>query len=301
MDAVMTMKLSSAIYCFHTQLRADGKSSSTQQAYLCDLNAFADWFGPGIEVKSITPEIITKYLSSEDFTRTRIGRPKNVVSLNRSKSAIRTFFRFTVDAGYLKRNPGRLIRLARIGPSPPRPIPPSDVKKLLSTMKKHDDVLASRDHAMFTLMLGTGIRLGSLVTLNIADVCFETGTLAVRSKGRAAQLVYLNTVLVKELRHHLKVLDAHSPALFRTRAGRRVQARQIQLRFRKWLRAAGIDRPHTVHSLRHTFATRLYERTGDLRLVQRALGHNQIGTTEIYTQVADSRLSQEVRTLDIFR
>jgi site-specific recombinase XerD len=75
-----------------------------------------------------------------------------------------------------------------------------------------------------------------------------------------------------------------------TKSGRRLGARQIQLNFARWLVQAGITRPFSIHSLRHTFATRLYRRTGDLYLVQRALGHRQITTTEVYAKVSDDAL-----------
>ncbi|MHC4238392.1 MAG: tyrosine-type recombinase/integrase [Planctomycetota bacterium] len=91
----------------------------------------------------------------------------------------------------------------------------------------------------------------------------------------------------------------NSPALFLGNSGARIQARQVQLRFEKWLRSAGIARRYTVHSLRHTFATRLYEQTGDIRLVQRALGHRSISTTEIYTLVADTRLKRAIESLGL--
>ena len=74
----------------------------------------------------------------------------------------------------------------------------------------------------------------------------------------------------------------------------RSSSRQIQLNFARWLAQAGITRPFSIHSLRHTFACRLYRRTGDLYLVQRALGHRQITTTEIYARVSDESLRRAV-------
>jgi len=70
--------------------------------------------------------------------------------------------------------------------------------------------------------------------------------------------------------------------------------RQIQLNFARWLEHAGITRPFSIHSLRHTFATRLYRKTGDLYLAQRALGHRQITTTEIYARVCDEAVRRAV-------
>ena len=78
--------------------------------------------------------------------------------------------------------------------------------------------------------------------------------------------------------------------LIRSKSGKPLGGRQIQLNFARWIKLAGITRPMSVHSCRHTFATRLYQKTGDLYLVQRALGHRQITTTEIYARVSDDRL-----------
>jgi integrase/recombinase XerC len=73
-----------------------------------------------------------------------------------------------------------------------------------------------------------------------------------------------------------------------------LSARQVQFRFARWFQESGFDRPVSLHSLRHTFATRLYEKTGDLHLVQRALGHRQITTTEIYARVGEEKLRRAV-------
>jgi integrase/recombinase XerC len=93
--------------------------------------------------------------------------------------------------------------------------------------------------------------------------------------------------------------DLHAPRspgvpLIRSKSGQRLGGRQIQLNFARWLKQAEITRPFSVHSLRHTFATRLYQKTGDLYLVQRALGHRQITTSEIYARVSDDRLRHAV-------
>jgi integrase/recombinase XerC len=82
--------------------------------------------------------------------------------------------------------------------------------------------------------------------------------------------------------------------LIRSKSGKRLGGRQIQLNFARWLKQVGITRPFSVHSCRHTFATRLCQKTGDLYLVQRALGHRQITTTEIYARVSDQSLRHAV-------
>jgi integrase/recombinase XerC len=101
------------------------------------------------------------------------------------------------------------------------------------------------------------------------------------------------------LRHHLgesatQGNTAPNTPVFRSKSGRGLGARQIQLNFARWLTQAGITRPFSIHSLRHTFATLLYRKTGDLYLVQRALGHRQITTTEVYAKVSDEALRAAV-------
>ncbi len=82
--------------------------------------------------------------------------------------------------------------------------------------------------------------------------------------------------------------------LIRSKSGRRLGGRQIQLNFARWVKQAGITRPFSVHSCRHAFATRLYQKTGGLYLVQGALGHRQIRTTEVYARVSDDALRRAV-------
>ena len=115
--------------------------------------------------------------------------------------------------------------------------------------------------------------------------------------GGTEGLVFLNPGLRRLMRRYLKENGTQGDCgpgtpLFRANTGRRLGARQIQLRFAQRLKDAGIDRPVSIHSLRHTFATRLYEKTGDLHLVQRALGHRQITTTEVYAKVGDGVLKR---------
>ena len=290
------VKLSTAISRFDAQLRADGKSPHTRAVYLRDLEAFASWIGKSADIRRFRPTHLARYLSSESFTHMPSGQPRAVVSLNRSKSALRSFFRFLTDAGCLKQNPARLVRSAPCYQKPPSCLSPEEAQRLLAAMRKDKTPIAERDHLMFSLMLGTGIRLGSLVGLNIGDVDLAAGTIRVNGKGNVELLVFVNNGLKRLLKAHTGIRNPADPVFISVR-GRRIGSRQVQLRLELWLKEAGIASRCTVHSLRHCFATRLYEKTGDLRLVQRALGHRHVTTTEIYSQVADARVRRAVRLL----
>jgi integrase/recombinase XerC len=270
------MKLSTAIRRFDTQMRADGKSPHTREVYLRDLRLLAKWLRRDANISTITPNRLARFLTSRTFTHTARGKHKAVVSINRSKSALRSFFRFLTDSGCLKNNPTRLIRSAPCTQKPPTILTRREVKHLLSTIAKHKTAIAKRDHLMFSLLLGTGIRLGSLVGLSVGDVDLSGGTLRVNGKRNVEQLVFLNRGLKR---------------------GNRIGPRQVEFRLKHWLKQAGITRRCTVHTLRHTFASRLYEKTGNLRLIQRALGHRRVATTEIYTRVTDGKLKRAIRNL----
>jgi integrase/recombinase XerC len=162
--------------------------------------------------------------------------------------------------------------------------------------------LADRDRLILEILLGTGIRLGSLVALNLGDIDLKQGAIHIRSKGGGRDKVFLNPGLQRMLAGYLRnnapqANTGPNLPLIRSRSGSRLTARPIQLWFAKLCREAGIEGKVSVHSTRHTFATNLYHRTGDLYLVQRALGHRQIGTTEIYARVSDSSLRQAVTTI----
>jgi integrase/recombinase XerC len=130
-------------------------------------------------------------------------------------------------------------------------------------------------------------------------VDLQSGVIQILAKGGHRERVFLNPALQALLGQHLGESASQgntgpNTPLFTSKSGRRLGARQIQLNFGRWVPEAGITRSVSVHSLRHTCACRLYQKTGDLYLVQRALGHRQITTTEIYARVSDEALRQAV-------
>ncbi len=178
----------------------------------------------------------------------------------------------------------------------------SEVRRLLKTLKAETTLIAKRDHLMFTLLLSTGTRLSSLVALNVEDVDLAQGSLRIKGKNGAEQFVFLSSRLKELLKAHISSHTAIGrEPLFISNRGNRIGTRQVQLRFDYWLKKAKITRHYTVHSFRHSFASRLYEKTGDLRLTQRALGHKRITTTEIYLHIADAKLKRAVQSLDVLK
>lgn len=181
----------------------------------------------------------------------------------------------------------------------------SERTQLLKTLA--DRRSAERDYMIIDLFLNTGLRLSELHALNISDVAGEKieKTLVVRNgKGGKTREVPLNSSARLHLNQYLawkakrgEGIQPDDP-LFVSRNKLRLSRRPIQRLVKKWLRQAGLRKDFVVHSLRHSFATRLYQRSHNIRAVQELLGHNRLDTTMIYTGIGKEELSQTVELLN---
>ncbi|MCP4582397.1 MAG: tyrosine-type recombinase/integrase [candidate division Zixibacteria bacterium] len=289
------MKLKTAIRRFETQLIADGKSDHTRTAYLRDIGLFMGWLADK-DISKIKPDVIARFFVSDNVKLSSNGKARAAISVNRIKTSIRTFFNYLVEAGYLKQSPARLIKAAKTSRKVPETLVDDDAKQLLDTIKQSKSELAKRDHAIISLLLATGIRLSSLCNLNSGDVMIKKGIIKITAKGGREETVFISPKLKQVLRKYLADSTSNDAPLFQSRHGRRLCRRQIQMRVAMWLKASGINKG-SVHTLRHTFATKLYDRTRDLYLVQKALGHQQITSTEIYTKVSNRSLQKAINLL----
>ena len=240
------MKLSTAVTHFDTQLRADGKSERTRQAYLRDLGKLRCWFKRDVDLATIAADTLARFLADSN------GELRSALTVNRTKTALRVFFRFLNDAGHLAENPARLIRSTPTDRRVPNYLSIDEARTLLDAIAKSDCTIAARDHAMFSLLLGTGIRLGSLVALNVDVVNLAERTVTIKAKGGREQTVFPSARLCRLINRYINTQGAGDRVpLFRSRNGGRLGARQVQLRLKHWLQLAGITKPLSVHCLRH--------------------------------------------------
>lgn len=168
----------------------------------------------------------------------------------------------------------------------------------------------ARDHAIFSLALGTGLRLGELVGLNVGDVFAADGTPRVRvriraeiAKGRRAGDVFLPDKLLPKLKklwaYKRKRGEGLGPGdpLFCNQSRRRISTRRVQFTWRTWQINAGFDRLYSFHSIRHSAVTNVYRASRDLFLAQRFARHVSPLTTVIYTHPSDDEMAGRVRGL----
>jgi integrase/recombinase XerC len=167
-----------------------------------------------------------------------------------------------------------------------------------------------RDHLILSFALGTGLRLGEIVGLNVGDVFFPDGTPRVRvrvrveiAKGGRVGDVFLPDALVAKLRRfwHWKAagLESLTPVapLLCNQSGARISKRRVQMAYHSWQMAAGFDRLYSFHSLRHTAVTTVYRASRDLFLAQRFARHASPLTTTVYTHPSDDELLSKIRQL----
>ncbi|MFN8180139.1 MAG: tyrosine-type recombinase/integrase [bacterium] len=288
------MTLTTATRRFLTQLEADGKSPLTISVYRRELERFGRWLGTQTDVRRVSPDRLARYLTDPVLQVTPAGAKRNARTMNRTRTVLRLVFGYLTLAGTLRNDPSRLLKNARTDRPLPTPMSELEERRFVATLDRGaKSAPGRRDRALFTLLLRSGMRLAAALALDVADLDLRTGTARSVGKHAHVQDVVLPKDVTRLLRRYLVEEGIRKGALFCSSRGQ-LSSRQAQYRFQALLASAGIDRPLTVHSLRHTFATRLRERTGDLRIVQAALGHRHLGTTEAYAHVGGTEVRRAV-------
>jgi len=287
------MHILDALDRYLIQIQADGRSPHTRGQYERHIRLLAAWIseeGRSTEVKDVDHETVAMFLSSPAATTRADGKPKKATSVNALRTSLKVFFGYLHDAGLTHVNAGRLIRRARCSSPPPRGLSEAEQERLLAVLDKAEGWEARRDRVLVRLLLGTGIRLGSALAIEVRDVDLEAGEILLReTKGDRPATTYLSQELRDLLREH--ITGAEGGPLFSTASQRGpITVRQARRRIRQWFDRASVHRGASPHSLRHTFAQQLYDQTRDVLLVKQAMQHRSIGSTLVYARCNPSRL-----------
>ena len=286
------MDLADALNRHVAQLQADGRSHHTVGQHRRHVEAFARWTAAEsrtVEVDEIDHEDVAAFLNSPAARNRVDGEPKTPTAMNALRGNLRSFFRFVHEAGYARTNAGRLIRRARCSPPPPRALSDLERDRLLGVLALDATPEGKRDRVLVSLMIHTGVRLGDALRLEREDVDLEAGELRLRRSKNSREEVVVLPATERMLEARLWIAE-RTGILFVGRDGKPLSARHVQRRLREWAERAGISKRITPHMLRHTFAQGLYNRTGDLALVQSALNHRSIMSTVIYAQADKQRV-----------
>jgi len=306
-----------------------GQSILTVSNYDRYLNRFFAWLKNEkaqadeaiiLKPKDIDQEIIRKYRLYVNRLRSRDGRELKGSTQNHHVLALRAFLRYLSFRGIKTLSPEK-ITLAKTGDREVSFLNIEEYEKLLS-IPDANDVEGAKNKAILELLFSTGLRVSELVKLNVSDINFESGEIAVLGKGKKLRVVFvseraqsaisnylrlkykLSTTVTnpqhqstqihksseKEQERNFKKLE--NEPLFLSNRNNRINPRGVERMVKKCAKEAGISKQVTPHTLRHTFATDLLGAGADLRSVQSLLGHSNISTTQIYTHVTNKGLRE---------
>lgn len=252
-------------------------------------------------LKQITLEDIHSYLYylKEQFN----SKP---ATLARKTSTIRIFFSYmTNKEKELEINPAQNLENPKLDRRQPKYLTLEESQKLLQASNQGVDGKnrnTERDFAIITLFLNCGMRLSELIGINLKDIKFDEYKMTVIGKGNKERTIYLNKACMKAINSYLEVRPKEGikpkdeDALFLSERLERISRRSVQYIVEKELKKAGLDTAkYSVHKLRHTAATLMYQYGNvDIRALQELLGHESISTTEIYTHVANVQVRDAV-------
>ena len=214
-------------------------------------------------------------------------------------SGVRSFFKFLQLDGYRDDDPTELLESPQIGDHLPEVLTTDEVDRLeasidLSKWEGH------RNRAIIEVLFSCGLRVSELVNLKLSDLYIDEEYVRVMGKGSKERLVPISRRAIDELqnwfydRNLMKIKPGEEDFVFLNRRGAHLTRTMILIMIKSQAKEAGIQKTISPHTLRHSFATALLEGGADLRFIQALLGHEDIGTTEIYTHIDTSTLRQEI-------
>ena len=294
----------------------------TRYAYACDLKLFFTFLTSEMpkfagkdpsgldtsDLNRVTSRDIYMYLDylglyvkdDVEITNADLGKMRKL-------SSLRSFYKFMYKNGYIEADPAALVDMPKRRQKPIIRLEIDEVARMLDLVeagelpsekqKKYNEHTKTRDLAILTLFLGTGIRVSELVGINIDDLDFSINGFLVTRKGGNQAILYFPDEVASVLQDYLKLrremtpLPGNEDALFLSLQNKRISVRAVQMMVKKYATLAAPLKKHlSPHKLRSTFGTNLYHETGDIYLVADVLGHSDVNTTrKHYAAMTDDR------------
>lgn len=226
---------------------------------------------------------------------------KGVVAKSQARilCGVRAFYRFLLLDGYIDADPSELLESPKLPFHIPEYLTLEEVDQLEASfdMSKPE---SQRNRAIIEVLFSCGLRVSELVTLKLSDLYLEEKFVRVIGKGNKERLVPISDKAIHELelwfsdRCHLDIKKGEEDYVFLNRRGSHLTRVMILIMIKRQAEEAGIKKVISPHTLRHSFATALLRGGADLRVIQALLGHEDIGTTEIYTHIDSTMLREEI-------
>ena len=294
----------------------------TRYAYVCDLKIFCEFLVMEIpafadkqpthltcaDFESVTARNLHSYLEYLGYyIKDDEERSNSDAGKLRKFSTLRSFYEFMFKNEYIHSDTTKLVDMPRRREKPIIRMEIDEVARMLDSVengdvfdehqRRYNDNTRTRDLAILTLFLGTGIRVSELVGLDLDDVDFTLNSFLITRKGGNQSILYFSDEVAEVLRAYIDQrvkmtsLPGHEQALFLSLQNKRISVRSVQVMVKKYaLPAAPLKKKLSPHKLRSTFGTNLYHETGDIYLVADVLGHSDVNTTRRhYAAMSDER------------
>lgn len=269
-------------------------SSNTLEAYQRDLRYLFDFLHD-----NDLAILDAKLEDLEAFSASLHDKAITARSQARILSGVRSFYRFLVLDDYLQDDPTELLPFPQIGLHLPEYLTVEEVDMLEHAidLSKWE---GQRNRAIIEVLFSCGLRVSELVNLKKSDIFEEEKFIRVLGKGNKERLVPISPAAIKELhywymdRNVMKIKPGEEDYVFLNRRGAHLTRTMILIMIKGAAKNAGIKKTISPHTLRHSFATALLKGGADLRIIQALLGHEDLGTTEVYTHLETSDLRREI-------
>lgn len=274
-----------------------GASANTIAAYRNDIQQFSGFTSGRRNGKgwaSIDRTVVLEYMM--DLQRKKYAE----ATVARKVAAVKSFFGFLTAEGLIPSDPTESLSSPRVGKPLPKPISPEQVDELLEQPLRRDTPEAKRDRAMLELLYATGMRVSELVALNLESAVLRSDAAYVRCMGKGAKerAIPIHEQAAQRVQEYLDdarpflVRKGEEKALFVNRRGERLTRQGFWLILKSYAKSANISAHVTPHTLRHSFATHMLKGGAPLRSVQELLGHANISTTQVYTQLTTDHVRE---------
>lgn len=273
-----------------------GLSDNTLEAYMHDVGKLTEW----CEEQGKKP-LELKLPDLEEFSASLhdLGVARSTHA--RILCGVRSFYKFLELDGYIEQDPSELLESPLQDQHLPEVLTTAEVD-LLEAAIDLSKWEGQRNKAIIEVLFSCGLRVSELVTLHLSDVYEEEGFVRVMGKGSKERLVPIADSAIHELhlwyvdRRQMKIKQGEEDYVFLNRRGAHLTRTMILIMIKRLAEEAGLKKTISPHTLRHSFATALLEGGASLRAIQAMLGHENIGTTQIYTHIDMSLLRKEIET-----
>ena len=267
-----------------------GLSTNTLNSYKSDLEKYFNWIElNSLKYKELSRSDVLEYLAY------LFGQKLEGKSVARNLSSLKAFHNYLILKDITKSNPCEKIETPKFVKSIPSSLSENEVEKLLDAPDENT-FIGIRDKTMIETLYSCGLRISELVDLEIIHVNLRQGVIRVLGKGQKERLVPMGQKLINLIGIYFRKLEENniknsSNFLFLSQRGKKITRQAFWHRIKIYAKKAGLENNKiSPHILRHAFATHLLNNGADLRVVQLLLGHSDLNTTQIYTEVAKRRL-----------